>query len=792
MLDAANGRVVFTPTPGFLGAGGFAFQVSDGLATANGSAGIDVLRVNSAPGATGGRITLDENGQHVFALVDFGFTDADDTLAEVILRSLPGAGALTLSGSALVTGQTVTAAAIAAGDLVFTPAAGQSGTGYASLAYALRDTGGTAFGGEDVSPDATLVFDVTRLVQTAPVARTDAVTTPRNTPIVIAVATLLANDTDAQNDALSLLSVGGAQRGSVVLDAAAGTVTFTPEAGYAGPAAFTYTLSDGTLTALGRVRVLVSPVNLAPVVPPLAASTAENTPITFDVADLLAGANDPEGQALVFNGVLQATNGRVTYSPTANTITFTPSRDVNGAAVLRYGVSDGNRFTRGEIALTITPAYSPPSLRNDIIAAGSEATVVIPVATLLANDRSPDGLALSVTAVASPLRGSVAFDAAAGTITFIGNGTSAGRFTYLVSDGTTTRSAAVRVDFAPPAAPSSAPAPALIAADDRAVTNEDTPVVLTFAQLLANDRGAAGRTITAIGEVRGGSAVLDLVAQTITFTPEANATAAGSFRYTVSDGTTTGEAQVLIGIRSQPDPVVAPERTLTLARGASEVLDWSTFLAGLTPAPGDTLAFRSLGNGAGVIATLDLAAETATLTARANAPLGEVTLTYSLFSGGSVTSGALRVTVTAALAPDAASEPLPAALPSPTEAEPEALPPAPQPILLAEASPEQAPAAGPAPAPLPLVLGRVNEAVDGSGQGLAAALVLGGLLLPAFAPAPPPRRRRTRRATATFDPRSGEIHEAGPDLPTLPEDAAPLPALWATRKPRAQPPAART
>ncbi len=49
------------------------------------------------------------------------------------------------------------------------------------------------------------------------------------------------------------------QRGGTVA-LAGGTVTFTPEANYDGPAAFDYTVSDGSLVDVGTVAVTVTPL----------------------------------------------------------------------------------------------------------------------------------------------------------------------------------------------------------------------------------------------------------------------------------------------------------------------------------------------------------------------------------------------------------------------------------------------------------------------------------------------------------------------------------------------------
>ncbi len=91
----------------------------------------------------------------------------------------------------------------------------------------------------------------------APVAAADSGSTAFNTPFVVSAATLLANDTDPEGDALTLTAVGGATNGVVGLNA--GQVTFTPNSGFSGAASFTYTVDDGHGgTATGHVNVNVA------------------------------------------------------------------------------------------------------------------------------------------------------------------------------------------------------------------------------------------------------------------------------------------------------------------------------------------------------------------------------------------------------------------------------------------------------------------------------------------------------------------------------------------------------
>ncbi len=98
----------------------------------------------------------------------------------------------------------------------------------------------------------------------APTAGADYATTPPGQAITINV---LANDTDADNDALSVASVSSAAHGTAVLNND-GTVRYTPTAGYTGADTFTYQLRDARgATATGTVTVNVANAPVAGVWP---------------------------------------------------------------------------------------------------------------------------------------------------------------------------------------------------------------------------------------------------------------------------------------------------------------------------------------------------------------------------------------------------------------------------------------------------------------------------------------------------------------------------------------------
>jgi Ca2+-binding RTX toxin-like protein len=118
-----------------------------------------------------------------------------------------------------------------------------------------------------------------------PVANADSATTAQNTAVTIAASTLLANDTDANGDRLSLTGVSNAVNGSVTFSN--GNVIFTPSTNFTGNASFDYSISDGKGgTSSANVSVAVGTVQ-----------NGGNGPDTLtgnDGNDILIGGNGPD------------------------------------------------------------------------------------------------------------------------------------------------------------------------------------------------------------------------------------------------------------------------------------------------------------------------------------------------------------------------------------------------------------------------------------------------------------------------------------------------------------------
>jgi hypothetical protein len=79
---------------------------------------------------------------------------------------------------------------------------------------------------------------------TAPVATTDSYTATRNAQRVVAAPGVLANDTDAEGDDLTVAVVADPANGTVTLNPDGG-FTYTPAADFTGTDTFTYQASDG-------------------------------------------------------------------------------------------------------------------------------------------------------------------------------------------------------------------------------------------------------------------------------------------------------------------------------------------------------------------------------------------------------------------------------------------------------------------------------------------------------------------------------------------------------------------
>ena len=119
-----------------------------------------------------------------------------------------------------------------------------------------------------------------------PVASPDSYETDEDRVLMVSAPGVLANDTDVDEDQLSVSVVSPPDHGVLEL-ANDGGFTYTPNADYNGADGFTYAASDGHLAASAPVSLTVQAVNDLPlaVITPLQGPLVEGVQIEFDAGE---------------------------------------------------------------------------------------------------------------------------------------------------------------------------------------------------------------------------------------------------------------------------------------------------------------------------------------------------------------------------------------------------------------------------------------------------------------------------------------------------------------------------
>jgi glycosylphosphatidylinositol phospholipase D len=383
--------------------------------------------------------------------------------------------------------------------------------------------------------------------------------------------------------------------GSIV--PASGAFTFTP-AGPVPPASCVVQVqvSDGGTPVTQSTTVTITAVNDPPVI--------NSTPSTTATEDVLytygASVNDPDGPAPTWSlGASHTCGGSIV--PASGAFTFTPAGPVPPVScVVQVQVTDGGAPVTQNTAVTITAVNDAPSAGNDSIAlaeGGTASTLVGGATSVLANDSDPESGPLSAVLVSGPANATTFLLNLDGTFTYLHNGseTTTDSFTYQANDG------GVDSNVATVSLSISAVNDAPTAVDDTASTNEDVAVGISAATLAANDADPDGPSlnVTAVSNPVGGSVVL--LSGTATFTPTPDFFGAGSFDYTLSDGTFTDTGSVAVTINPVND---APSFTVPASAPAVSQDDppqtVNGFATGISAGPanesGQTVSFNVTNN----------------------------------------------------------------------------------------------------------------------------------------------------------------------------------------------------
>ncbi len=367
----SNGDFTFTPLANFNGpVPTIVYTVSDGTATNTANFNLTVTPVNDTPVVVNETPTTLENTPLSGNLLS-NDTDVESNTLSITQFTISGVGTATAAtypaGSIVDIPNVGTVIVNEDGTFTFTPVRGYFGTPPV-ITYTVSDGNGGVTNG-------TLAITVTP-VNDPPVVAPESVQIQED---AVATGNLLSNDTDPENNPLSItqFTIAGISGtftstasipgvGTITINAD-GTYTFTPTANYNGIVpAIEYTVSDGLGgTANGNLTIVVASVNDAPIVANETKSAPVNTAISDNVLTndrdveasalsltkfTIAGVDYPAGTTATITGV-----GTILMNADG-TFTFTPATNYVGSApAITYTVSDGTATSTGTLSLTITP-----------------------------------------------------------------------------------------------------------------------------------------------------------------------------------------------------------------------------------------------------------------------------------------------------------------------------------------------------------------------------------------------------------------------------------------------------
>ncbi|MBL9135107.1 MAG: tandem-95 repeat protein [Verrucomicrobiales bacterium] len=530
-LTGTAPNLTYRPRTNFAGADAIKFRVSDGALTSSvATISITVSPVNDTPRATPASLALDEDA---FLPVVLAGTDAEGSPLTFVVSTPPANG--TLSGTPP--------------NITYTPSPNFNGT---------DDFEFTSSDGSATSAPATITLTV-RPLNDPPTANSANRSVAENSSVTIDLT-----GSDIDGDALAYSIVQAPTNG--VLSGAAPNLTYRPNTNFVGVDSLRFKVSDGAATSsVATVSITVSEVNQAPSAIARSVSVAEDGSIAITLT-----ATDPDGDTLTFAVSRAPTRG--TLTGTAPNLTYRPSANLSGSDSFRFTASDG-RLTSAEatVSITITAVNDRPVATGASKSLNEDASVSI---TLTGSD--VEGSPLSYAIAAAPSNGALTGTPPNLTYTPAANFNGNDSFSFTVSDGSLTSTAAsVAITVNPVNDPPTAAAASRSVAEDSTITID----------LAGSDIDGDTLAFLLIQSTTNG--VLSGSAPSFTYRPNTNFYGSDALRFAVSDGVSTSAvATVSINVTAVNDPPLASTGSVSVAEDGSTAV----VLSGSDP-DGGTLTY---------------------------------------------------------------------------------------------------------------------------------------------------------------------------------------------------------
>ncbi len=544
LVDPVAGTVTYTPLAGFAGVDSLFYMVADDGGAVSNVARVTITVVDLRPVAVADTFATSEDSTLIVAapgVLANDMSPTGDPLSAVAVQ-LPAHGDLALAAD---------------GGFTYAPAADYFGTD--AFTYLAESAAGVS--------DTTLVTLTIAAVNDAPIAVDDTATVATDSTVVVAV---LANDSDPDGMLVpaSVTVVTPPLHGTPLVDPVAGTVTYTPLAGFAGVDSLFYTVADDGGAVSNVARVTITVVDLRPVAVADTFATSEDSTLIVAAPGVLANDMSPTGDPLSAVAVQLPAHGDLALAADGG-FTYAPAADYFGTDAFTYlaesaaGVSDTTLVT-----LTIAAVNDAPIAVDDTATVATDSTVVVAV---LANDSDPDGMLVpaSVTVVTPPLHGTPLVDPVAGTVTYTPLAGFAGvdSLFYTVADdgGAVSNVARVTitvVDLRP------------VAVADTFATSEDSTLIVAAPGVLANDMSPTGDPLSAVAVQLPAHGDLALAADGgFTYAPAADYFGTDAFTYLAESAAGVSDTTlVTLTIAAVNDAPIAVDDTATVATDSTVVV----------------------------------------------------------------------------------------------------------------------------------------------------------------------------------------------------------------------------
>ena len=398
---------------------------------------------------------------------------------------------------------------------------------------------------------------------TVPVAADDPVTTVEDSKVIIDV---LANDTDANNDTLTITDYErtSVEGGSVNL--VDGKLSYIPKAGFTGTDTFNYTVSDGRGgTASAKVVITVNSSGTGTNQKPIAATDYVVTDVDAKATiNVLANDSDADGDTLTITSFDESSVKGGSVSLADGLLSYVPAAGFTGTDTFTYTISDGNGGTAvGTVTVVVGEVTTAPLVPDDdsykVTSADLDSNGEVSL-DILTGDQYSSFVVVRILTLPSygTLTTLGSDNTISGTVkykpTAVGSGQT-DKFTYQLvdNDGRVSEPATVTITL------SSTSTGGFDAVDDGAdgkdslynFTSADfsaTTIKSRTLTVLNNDAGT-DLTITAITQPQYGTAAISSDGKSIIYTPRHGYCNDHSFTYTVRDASGNQEtATVYINI----------------------------------------------------------------------------------------------------------------------------------------------------------------------------------------------------------------------------------------------------